>query len=172
LRGNVPVVGSIIGVRATASTGGIFNVDPGTLTAVSQVDADNWNLSYALTHANVTSAADGGEAVVLPLEVPETLVVGASIPLALTFDTAESDGSRCVSVSCFFATIPTTCTVVLQIADRNRDNRFYTVGTVAQVTGSAVVQSGGQFQFVIGRFMRLAVTALTGSGTVIGTIFV
>lgn len=180
ISGPPPVVGAVMGVRATTANPSVFNVDPTVVTAVSGGTNGVYTISYAVTNANITAVADSGEVAVLPYETPEAIAIGASIPLALTFDTAESDGSRCVSAEVNFTTIPTACTVVLQVADVDQDSRYYTVcqpGTttpivVASVAASAVTQAGQQFPFVMGRFIRLAVTALTGTGDFVATIFV
>jgi len=172
ISGPPPVAGAIAGIRATVANPSVFNVDPTTLTGVVDNGNGNYTLTYAVANANIALAADSGEVAVLPYETPEALAVGASAPLALTFDSAELDGSRCVATQYTFTSVPTSATVVLQIADRDIDNRYYTYGTVATVAAGAVVQSGAQFQYVIGRFMRLAVIALTGSGAGVGTIFV
>jgi hypothetical protein len=172
ISGPVPVVGATMGVRATTTNPTVFNLDPVTVTAVSINSAGVGTISYATTSVTIAQVADSGEASVLPYETPDALAVGASVPVALTFDTAESDGSRCVSAQCSFPTIPTSCTVVLQVADVDQNNRYYTVGNVATIAGGVVTQQGAQFSFVMGRFMRLAVTQLTGTGSIIGTLFV
>jgi hypothetical protein len=173
-----PQVGAKMGVRGTQSNGGLFNVDPATVTAV------NWNpatgqatISFGLTNANIGATPDKGMMVVNPLEVPDTPLAlnMASRPIALIYTPDESDNSRCLFAECTFqGTMPTSATVVLQVANVDDDSRYQTVGTVATVAGGAVTQAGAEFSFLMGKFIRMKVTALSGGdGTsgIVGTVF-
>jgi hypothetical protein len=178
----LPVVGQIIGVRGTQTNGGAFNVDPTTITAVSINNATGTGtISYAVTHANVTSTADVGQASVLPLESGDLVAAGSSSrAVALTSTPDESDNSRSIFAEAKWSgTLPTTATVVLQVANVDQDSRYYAVenaqgvgGTsgatvaasdaLATVAGSAVTQSGAEYSFIMGKFIRAKVLSMTG----------
>jgi hypothetical protein len=173
-----PSVGAKCGVRGTQTNGGVFNVDPATVTAV------NWNpatgqatISFALTNANVGATPDTGMMVVNPYEVPDgPLALNlTSRPIALIYTPDESDNSRCLFAECkFTGTLPTSATVVLQVANVDDDARYQTVGTIATVAGRAVTQAGAEFSFLMGKFIRMKVTDLSGGDStsgIVGTVF-
>ena len=73
--------------------------------------------------------------------------------------------------------MPTTATVVMQAANVDDDARYaaiendqgcFSTGTIAasdalaSVAGSAVTQSGAQYSFIMGKFLRAKVLAMTG----------
>jgi len=95
--------------------------------------------------------------------------------VALIYTPDESDNSRCLFAECkFTGTVPTSATVVLQVANVDDDARYQTVGTIATVAGGAVTQAGAEFSFLMGKFIRMKVTALSGGDStsgIVGTIF-
>ena len=183
-----PMAGAKMGVRGTASNSGIFNADPATVTAVS------WNaatgivsVSYALSHGNVSTTADTGELVILPLETADPVGAGtASQPIALIFSPDESDNSRCLFAEAkWTGTQPSAAVVVLQVANVDDDARYMTVtnaqgcapgGSVtasqnmATIAGSVVTQSGAQYSFIMGKFVRAKVLSMTGGDGTTGLI--
>lgn len=165
----LPIVGAKMGVRGTTSNSGVFNVDPTTLTATTISPATGaGNLSFALTNANIAGTADVGTVVVQSAEIPDLVSNGtASAPFALVFTPDESDNSRCVFVEAkWFGTMPTTATVSLQVANVDDNARYQSLPTpIATVTGSAVTQSGSEFSFVTGKFLRASVAMTGGDGT-------
>lgn len=185
----VPVVGSKMGVRATTSTSGAFNVDPATVTAITYNAAlGTGTVSYALTHANIASAADVGELTIWPSEVPDLVSQGSkSAPVALVFTPDSNANERAVFAEAVWTgTIPTTATVKLQVSNVNDDSRFLAYAnsfgtspsgivnvqtdTLAQVTGSAVVQNGAMYPNVLGKFVRAIVTNMTGGDGTTGLV--
>jgi hypothetical protein len=182
----VPTVGAKMGVQGT--THAQFRVDP---TLVSAVNYDTstgvGTISFALTGANVATTPDVGQLVVQSAEIPDLIVAGsASRAYALGYTQDQMDNER--SLFCeakFTGTMPTSATVVLQIANVNDDSRFQTVsnsggtapgGSVAEsdalatITGSSVVQSGATYNFLLGRFVRVKVLSLTGGDDTTGLI--
>jgi len=187
LQGSIPAVGAKMGVQGTTAASGAFNVDPATITAVSFASAASGTISFALTHANVASAADIGTVVVQPYEYPDLVVSGsASQPFAVTSTPDESDNSRSIFAEAkWYGTMPSAATVVLQVANVDDDSRYYTIenaqgvlgsGTVAAsdalatIAGSAVTQSGAEYSFIIGKFIRAKVLSITGGDGTTGIV--
>lgn len=186
--GLLPAVGAKMGVRGTVTSAGVFNVDPTTVTASTVAAATGaGTISFALTNANVASTADVGKLVVQPFETPDLVAQGSSsAPIALVFSPDESDNSRCLYAEAkWTGTLPTTATVVLQVANVDDDSRYATVenaqgnapGSVvaasdalASVASSAVTQSGAQYSFIMGKFIRAKVLSMTGGDGTTGLI--
>src|SRR5690348_688057 len=80
--GDVPVVGALIYIDGTQTASGAFNVQGVALTAVSiSATTGQGTVSFALTHADVGSAADSGLAIIPQPETAETIANGASVPV-------------------------------------------------------------------------------------------
>lgn len=187
----LPQIGAKMGVQGTTAASGAFNVDPATVTGVSLNANGAGTITFALTHADVGATADSGKLIVQPYEKPDVLTgVSASIPLALSFTPDEADNSRCIFVETAWPSLPTSATVQLQVANVDDDSRYQTVNNVygtlttgSPVTGSAaaatvasgaVTQSGAMYEFIMAKFIRLKVTAITGGTlpSIVGTVFV
>jgi hypothetical protein len=184
----VPLVGAKMGVRGTTTNSGAFNVDPATVTAVTWTPTTGVvQVSYAVTHANVTAVADTGILVIQPAETPDLVVSGsASIPLALIFTPDESDNSRSLFAEAkWTGTLPTAATVVLQVANVDDDSRYLTVqnaqgcaaggvvassNALATIASSAVTQGGAEYSFLMGKFIRAKVLSLTGGDGTTGLV--
>ena len=169
----LPQVGGRMGVRGVTAASGAFNADPVTITAVSISQATGaGTISYALTHADVSIVVSPGEAWVQPFEVPDLVASGtASAPVALSFSPDDSDNSRCLFVDGVWSgTMPTAATVSLQVANVDTDSRYVTVGAFNIIVGSAVTQQGAQFSFLMGKFIRAKVTAMTGGDGTTGLV--
>jgi hypothetical protein len=111
--GPVPVVGQLVSVMQTQSTSGLFNVNRVALSGVT-LDANGaGTITYALTHANVGSAADSGQAWADPYETPDALANGYSIPVSLQVQPAEQRMQRQIVTEVTFPSLPTTATVKL-----------------------------------------------------------
>lgn len=135
--GEIPTVGSLISVQQTQSTTGLFNVNRAVLTGVT-IDRTTGagTVTFALTHANVTSAADTGSAVVEVPEVGEALANGASI--AVYAGDGQTAFTIPFAVSFPAGVLPTAVTVTLQKALRNVDSEFTNVTNgVVTVAGTA-----------------------------------
>lgn len=190
LYGTLPVVGQIMGVKGTTAGSGNMNTAYALITAVSLNSAGVGTISYTVTASQtVVTTADTGELDVLPYEIPDTITaVSASIPVAQAFTPDDSDNSRCLFVECNFPILPTSCTVQLQGANVDDDTRYQTLqntyGTLvggttivtqsanaAVVAAGAATQTGAMYQFIMAKFLRLKVTAITGTAGVVGTVF-
>ena len=173
--GNIPAVGSAIWVTGTTSTSGAFNVGSATspvkLTGVT-IDAVSGagTITFALTHANVTSAPDSGLVTVVTPEVPETLVAGSSIAWTCPIQPSELNQGHALKAVVSLPTTPTAVTVNLQEAMSDIDSEYSTMTAV--VTTASGTPSSGQITFSVvqGRFYRLNVSGITGSGTIVGKL--
>jgi len=184
----LPIVGAKMGVRATQSNGGVFNVDPTTLTATTINPATGaGTLSFALTNANIGTTADTGTVAVQSAEVADLVQAGsASAPYALVFTPDESDNSRCLGCQArWTGTVPTAATVVLQGANVDDDAQYMTIGNnqggapggvvaasdaLATIAGSAVTQSGAFYSFIGIKFIRAKLLSMTGGDGTTGLI--
>lgn len=178
--GLLPSVGAKMGARGVALNAA-FNADPAIVTGVNIDPATGTGtITYAVTHADIAGADTPGEAAVQPFETPDTLTQGvASMPVALTSTPDESDNSRCVFAECTFPSVPDAATIELQTANVDDDARYVTVTDptgaaiiVATVAGGIVTKSGQQFPFVMGKFLRLYPSAVSGGTlpSIVGTI--
>ena len=175
----VPVVGQNMGVIGTQTSSGLFNV-PFTQVTATTVSAATGagTISYSLTSGNVDATADSGLLVVAPYERPD-LITGtvASVPVAQTFTPDDSDNARCLFAEAkWTGTLPTTATIVLQVANVDEDSRYITVDNsagntnLATVSGSAVTQQGAEYSFIMGKFIRAQITAFTGGDDTTGLV--
>ena len=165
----IPVAGAVMGVRGLALTG--FNTDPTTVTSVSLNSLGVGTIVYpnSTSHAN---AADNGDLVVWPFEYPDLVALNsASAPYALAFSPDESDNSRCLFAEAVWSgTTPTAATVSLQVANIDQDARYVTVGAINIIAASTVTQQGAEFSFLMGKFIRAKVTAMTGGDGTTGLV--
>ncbi|HZP06802.1 MAG TPA: hypothetical protein VFB43_18020 [Terracidiphilus sp.] len=183
-----PQVGQNLSVLGTQTASGAFNVGFTQVTA-STVDPTTGagTISFALMHANVGATADSGQLVLEPLEIPDLVdSVTASIPVAQIFTPDDSDNSRCIFAEAkWTGTLPTSATIKLQVANVDEDSRYQVVqnsyGTapgaivaqsdsLATVAAGAVTQSGAQYQYIMGKFIRAKITAITGGDNTTGLI--
>ena len=166
VEGEIPVAGSLISIVQTGSTSGLFNVNRVALASVTVVDGSlgTVTLTFPLTHADVTSAADTGTAIVEVPEIGETVAAVSSI--ACCMQSPESDSQFTVETAVTFTTLPTAATVNLQTAIRNVDSEFTTVGVAATIAAAAYTAGPvAHFTLERGHFYRFNVSGLTlGSG--------
>lgn len=176
----LPAVGAVMGVQGTTKSAGVYNVDPTTVSAVSINTATGaGTISYSLSHADIAQATDTGTVAVWPYEYPDLVASGsASAPIAQSFTPDDSDNARCIFCDAVWTgTVPTTATVVLQVANVDKDSRYITVNNaagsplLASVTSSQVIaQAGAEYTFIMGKFIRAKVTAMTGGDSTTGLI--
>lgn len=171
--GNVPVVGAlvtILGAQNTAFAGAV--VLNAVLTSVSVVMLTGvCTITFARTAALQATTSDFGQVVIPQPELGETINNGASIPVNMTFQTAENNHATAITAVVKFPVTPWACTVTLQQALDDSDTEYADVATVAIVAGGVV--TGGQVtvQITVGRFYRFNVTGLNESSPAIaGTI--
>jgi hypothetical protein len=180
----IPVVGAVMGVRGLTQTG--FNTDPAIVTAVTLDAYGAGTISYANT-TSLSIAVAHGSLVVWPYEYPDIVTSGAaSILVAQTFTPDDSDNSRCLFVEAVWSgTMPSAAVVVLQAANVDQDARYYTLanvqgclagavvaasGSLATIAGSAVTQSGAEYSFIMGKFLRAKVLSMTGGDGTTGLV--
>lgn len=182
----LPVVGAKMGVRGVATAA--YNVDPTTVVSTTVSNATGTGtITYAKTNANIATAPASGDLVVQSAEVPDIVAAGtASAPFSLVFTPDEDDNSRCLYAEAVWSgTVPTAATVVLQVANVDDEARYATVknsiGTLAGasvaasdnlavIAGSAVTQSGSQYSFIMGKFIRAKVLTATGADSTTGLV--
>lgn len=184
----LPTVGAKMGVQGTQTNDGIFSVDPTTVTAVDfNAATGSGTISFTLDGSDVALIADVGFLVVQPYETPDIVEEGsASAPYSLWYGADEADNSRCAFAEAkWTGTMPTTATVVPEVSNYPDDGRFKVVenaygtspdGTVAardalaMVADGAVTQSGTNYQFLIGKFVRAKVLSMTGGDDTTGLV--
>lgn len=183
--GNIPVVGNLISIAGTQTASGAFNVSSVPLTGVT-VDATTGvgTYTFALTHADVASAADAGQAIVPIQEVPETLANNTSIPVYVPSQEPNDMGEKSITTAVTFPTMPTAATVKLYSAINLPKNlpgstgsEWTPVGTVATVAGSAQTvgplfteDTSANVSALAGRFFCLQVTGVSGSGSIVAKL--
>ena len=184
----VPQVGQNLSVLGTKTAAGAFNVGFTQVTATTVSAATGaGTISYALTHGDVAPTADSGQVCLEPFEIADLVdSTVASQPVAQIFTPDDSDNSRCIFAETrWTGTLPTTATVKLQVANVDEDSRYQVVqnayGTaagaivaqsdsLATVAGSAVTQPGAMYQYIMGKFIRAKITAITGGDSTTGLI--
>jgi hypothetical protein len=174
IEGEIPLVGSLITVTQTQAGSGGMNVNRATITAVTINSLTGaGTITYADTHANITSVADSGTAIAEVQEIPETVANGNSI--ACIFQAPKGDSQFTIPLAVTFPTIPTAATVNLQMALHNVNSEFTNVATTPQIvvaSGAITPGSGPVVQVTLqrGYFYRLAVSGVSGTGTIVGKI--
>lgn len=169
--GPAPVVGAYVSIINTTSTTGLFNVNRAIITATT-IDpvTDVGTITFALTHANVGAAADTGTVIVEPSEVGETLV-NNSFSIACVYQAPEDDSQATIPMAVTFPTLPTAVTATLQVAIKNENPEFTNTTTVVTVAASAYT-AGPVVEATLqrGYLYRIAITGLSGSGTVVAKL--
>lgn len=176
---SLPSVGASMGVQGTVTSSGNFNVDPTPVTGVSINPSGAGTITYACTQS-ASIAADAGTLVVKPYEYPDLVSAGSSSePLVLTLTPEDNANERCLFAEAkWYGTVPTTATVVLQAANVDEDSRYMVLtnsqgcvagGVVAAsdalatvASSQSITQSGAQYSFILGKFLRAKVLAMTG----------
>jgi hypothetical protein len=167
-RGNIPAIGNFISISGSASTSGLFNVSQAILTGVSVVAATGvGTFTFALTHADVTSAANTGMAIVPIAEVGEAAANGTSVAIYVPGNELRDLGQKSITVATTFPSLPTTATVTLYTAIANNPeaaaSEWTSMGVLATVAGGAqTVGPLNTFTTPAGRFFRVIVTNITG----------
>lgn len=166
--GNIPAIGDLVSIKGSTSTSGLFNVTAVALTGVTIVAATGaGTITFALTHADVGSAADTGYGVIPVSELSETLANGASAPVCVDALPINSAVGRTLQAVCTFPTVPTTAKVTIQGALHDIDSEYQDIATVGLVAGSAVTQTAAGIPLQNWVFVRANVSTLAGSGKLI-----
>ncbi len=166
-QGPIPLVGDLLTVINTAQQAGLFNVTRAVITATSiNAATGTGTISYALTGTNQSLTADPGSFISEPGESSEALV-NNSFSVPVTVQAPQGDSQFTLPISVTFPTLPTAVTVSIQAAIRDIAAEYTTLGTVAVVAaGAQTVGPFGQVTLQRGFVYRLAVTGLSGSGTI------
>lgn len=161
--GAIPIVGALITIKGTANAAGAFNITNSAITAVS-IDSSTGigTITFALTHADVVSAAASGQGYVPVPEVAETLAVGKSKQFAIN-GYGVSWAYTCPSA-------PDTLAIQLEGAINDIDAEYTLIGT-SQTTTTGYNEIFATLPELV-QFVRLHVTATSGGTlpTIIGKI--
>jgi hypothetical protein len=180
-QGSIPIVGNLISIQGTTNTSGLFNVSNAKLTGVTGTASTGiYVFTFALTHANVASAADSGKAIVLIQEVAETMAAGQSVAIYVPSQEPLNNGQRSITVATTFPTLQAStgaATVTLYTSINNQTNgiapgtagsEWTSMGVVAVAAGGA--QTGGPLNTLTapaGRFFCVVVSGVTGTNTIV-----
>ena len=168
VEGNIPAVGSLISVRGTQKAGGAFNVSNIALTGVSIVALTGiGTVTFALTHADVTSTPDAGAADVPVPEVAEAMTNSTGLQLTMQPASGLPNNSRDVEWTILTPSAPASFSAALQVADTDAEADYSTIDTSTAV-GSRQVAG------VRANFIRIKLSSVVGGTlpTVIGKVLI
>lgn len=168
VEGNIPAVGSLISVRGTQKAGGAFNVSNIALTGVSIVALTGiGTVTFALTHADVTSTPDAGAADIPVPEVAEAMANSTGLQLTMQSASGLPNNSRDVEWTILTPSAPASFSAALQVADTDAEADYSTIDTSTAV-GSRQVAG------VRANFIRIKLSSVVGGTlpTVIGKVLV
>lgn len=162
--GNIPAVNQLITIQQCSDS--TFNVVGATITGVSGFntgDNSTGTVTFALTHANVGSEAVTGNFVAPTPVIPDVCQNVSSMQVTLPFNDPRIDQSRTLVFQAAFPSIPTTALLVAEVSDD--DSTYYSLGTVASVTGGVV--SGGLLEVSSqsAKFARMTLSNVTGGSS-------
>lgn len=170
-QGNIPVVGNLISVLGASNSA--FNVSAAAITVITGTPSTGvYQISYAVTHADIATGAGSGMAIVPIAETSEALANGTSVAIYIPSNELRDLGQRSVTVATTFPSLPTAAVVTLYTAIDNSDNpvEWTSMGAVATVVGGSVTVPTGSspnggvatFSTPAGRFVRLVVSGASG----------
>jgi hypothetical protein len=140
IEGLIPIVGALITTQGL-QTSSALNVQNVALASVSiNLTTGAGTLTFPLTHANISSTADSGLAIVPQPIVPDTLANGSGQQFAVQAASGVAEPGTNISWFYNFPSPPTTVTINLQGADVDQDGFYTTIDTVA-VTSSTGYQT-------------------------------
>jgi hypothetical protein len=160
-RGKVPAAGSSISITGTAAASGTFNVSGVTISTVSiNATTGVGTITFPLTHADVVSVADAGQAYVPVPEVAESLAVQKSQAFAIQSTIGRGYG---ITWTYTCPSAPSTIAIQLEGAVNNSDSEYTLIGS-SQTTTSGYNEIVAQVPNLI-NFVRVRVTATTGGSS-------
>ena len=175
VEGNVPVTGNSITVVGTANSAGVFNVTNASITLVSCTDAGICTVTYTISSTTQASTADGGQVIIAQDETGETISAAyKSAPIARPFNNPNIQEGQSLTFTLNLGSGLSAVTATLEGADFDVDSEYTTIFTFANAglsqfqTGqgaAGTVAAVNQLNF---RFYRFNISALTGTGKVIG----
>jgi len=165
VEGNIPAVGSFITVTGTQQASGSFNVTAVALASVTiNATTGIGTVTFALTHANVTSIADAGIAIVPQPVTFETVATSdVTQPVAL-LDPSEGKSISGFSAEVIWAPGTSVGAVTVLTADKNDLAAFQATGTVITFPATRIDVVNNVANFAA---MQLS-TGLTGATTIAG----
>ncbi len=167
-KGKIPIAGALISITGTTTASGAFNV-PGIAISTVTIDASTGigTITFALTHADVGSAADAGQGYVPVPEVAEALAVQKSQAFGIQ---NKIGGGYGLTWAYTCPSAPSTIAIQLEGAENNNDSEFTIIGS-SQTATSGYTETVAQVPNLV-NFVRLRITATTGgsSPTIIGKI--
>lgn len=161
--GPLPVVGTPITIRGSQTASGAFNVSNVAVSAATLDSSGTGTLSFALTHADISTTADTGSLTFPPQVTGETAVAAATIAGAL----ARPSGARSQNAVFAQLTQPSTgVSALTATAQVSEDNVNWVTRTeVLTIAGSAITAGSVYFE-TTALFVRFLLSGLTGSGPV------
>lgn len=172
LNGPLPAVGNYISILNSASTSGLFNVNRAVITATTvSASTGAGTITFALTHANVVSAADAGSVIVEPAEVGES-VAGSINSSACVVQAPEGDSQFTLPFCFTSGPTQTAATATLQVAIDANNSEWTNTAFVVTKTGASTYTTGPVVQATLqrGYAYRVAVTGVTGTDLAIAKI--
>jgi len=171
--GPLPTVGEYISILNSASTSGLFNVSRAVITATTvSASTGAGTISFALTHADVASAADGGQVIVEPAPIGEALTSAGLISVPCVVQAPEGDSQFTLPFTVQAAAGITALTATLEVAIDARDSEWTATTSVVTKTGATTYTAGPVVQATLqrGYAYRVNCSAVTGTGLVVAKI--
>lgn len=164
--GNIPAVGSFITVTGTQQASGAFNVANVALTGVTiNATTGAGTVTFALTHANVSSVADSGLAI-----VPQPLVGETPAPpqlsIPVNFQVMSGFAPKMVTVEGQFSAPPGAFNLQIQESDTWIIQGSFITPSSSAYTVTAVNSSNFfrvDLQPTGGQFMAILLSSRTNS---------
>ncbi len=172
LNGPKVVVGALISIINSANTSGLFNVNRAVITGTTINDSTGaGTITFALTHGDIGSAADGGSVIVEPAEVGESVTTSFT-SIACLIQAPEGDSQFTVPISVTAGASITAMTATLQHALKESSNEWTNTTTVVTKTGASTYTAGPVVLATLERayLYRIAVTAVTGTDLVVAKL--
>ena len=135
VEGNIPAVGSLISIRGTQKAAGAFNVSNVALASVLiNALTGAGTVTFALTHADVASTPDAGEAAVPVPEVAEAIASGTKgLQFGMQAVSGLASNSRDVSWVLATPSAPASFSATLEVADVDEESEYTVIDTATSV---------------------------------------
>ena len=159
--GKVPTVGSLITIRGTTISSGVFNVNNVAVATVS-IDATTaiGFITFILVHADVAATPDTGMAYVPVPEVGETLAAGASQAFAVPDYAGENDNGKTITWRTSYPSPPSGVTMQLQAAMFDVEAQYKTIDSSTTTSGEM-----RSLNLRVYRFLRVNCVGPTGGSS-------
>ena len=172
INGPKPLAGSLISIQASTNTSGLFNVNRAVITGVTWNDSTgSGTVTFALTHADVTSAVDTGGVIIETAEVGET-VSAPYISIPVVVQAPEGDSQFTLPVAVKAGSGITAMTATLEVAINANASEWTATTTAVTKTGANTYTAGPVVQATLqrGYAYRINISAVTGSDTVVAKV--